>query len=366
MALVAITYNLKKEPKKGLPKDFYAECDDEDTINAIEEALKKGGFRTARVEADENAFLKIKKLRPTIVFNIAEGIKGRNRESQIPAMLEVLGIPYTASDPMTLSIGLNKAMTKQILMQNNIPTPPFQIFYTKDDKISKKLKFPLIVKPLYEGSSKGIKNDSLVRTEAELRRKVEEITLNYDEPALVENFLSGREFTVAVIGNEDPVALPILELVFDQLPEGANPIYSFEAKWLWDTKEKKINMVSCPARISARLRKRIEAIALQTYKALNVRDWCRIDIRLDSKNRPNVLEINPLPGIIPDPEEHSNLPTMWYSMGLKYEQLINTVLYHAAKRYGLNLKFKRGMVINDIKKRVEKAYRSIRRRKISK
>ncbi|MEM3877281.1 MAG: ATP-grasp domain-containing protein, partial [Candidatus Woesearchaeota archaeon] len=295
MTLVGITYNLKKKPKKGLPKDFYSECDDETTIAAIESSIRKGGFKTVRIEADENAFIKLKKFKPDIVFNIAEGVRGRNRESQIPAMLELLGIPYTASDPATLSIGLNKAMTKEILMQNGIPTPPFQVFYKGNEKISSRLKFPMIVKPLYEGSSKGIRNNSLVKNEKQLRKKVCEIITKYEEPALVENFLSGREFTVAVIGNENPVVLPILELVFDGLPKGANPIYSYEAKWLWDTKENKINMVSCPAKINSRLRKRISELALATYKALNVRDWCRIDMRMDAHNRPQVLEINPLP-----------------------------------------------------------------------
>ncbi|MEM3877392.1 MAG: hypothetical protein QXW07_02700, partial [Candidatus Woesearchaeota archaeon] len=108
-------------------------------------------------------------------------------------------------------------------------------------------------------------------------------------------------------------------------------------------------------------RKRISELALATYKALNVRDWCRIDMRMDAHNRPQVLEINPLPGIIPDPEEHSNLPTMWYSMGLTYEQLINTVLYHAAARYGLKMKFKKSLVVKDLQKRVEQAYKRSRK-----
>ncbi|MCX6710887.1 MAG: ATP-grasp domain-containing protein [Candidatus Woesearchaeota archaeon] len=360
MTLVAITYNLKKKPAKGLPEDFYSEFDEKSTISAIESAIRKAGFKTARIEADEKAYIKLKKMRPDFVFNIAEGLRGRSRESQIPAMLELLEIPYLASDPTTLSIGLNKAMTKDMLIQNRIPTAAFQVFYKADEKLLRKLHFPLMVKPLYEGSSKGIKNDCVVKNDAELRKKLSEIIAAYEQPALVEEFLSGRELTVAVIGNDEPIALPILEIVFDSLPPEANPIYSYEAKWVWDTKENPINVVSCPARISPYLKRRIEKIAIQTYRALNVRDWCRIDMRLGKHNRPYVLEINPLPGIGPDPVEHSNLPAMWYSMGLKYEQLINTVLYYAMKRAGINHNFKDSLAVKDLKKYVRRANRKVR------
>ncbi len=347
---VAITYNLKKTPPKGLPEDFYAEFDNEDTINSIKRALEKGGFRVIKIEADEKAYLKFKKYRPDFVFNMAEGLRGKNRESHIPAMLEVLEIPYTGSDPSTLSIGLNKAMTKEILMHNKIPTAPFQVFYKPDEKLSRKVSFPMIVKPLYEGSSKGIKNDSVVRNEKELRKKLSEVIGIYEQPALVENFLDGREFTVAVIGNEDPVVLPIRELVFDDLPEGANPIYSYEAKWVWDTPEHPIHIGVCPAKIPNHTKRRIEKIALETYKALGCRDLCRIDIRLGKRNRPYILEVNPLPGIPPRPEDHGCLPGIWYSMNLQYEQLINTVMYHAMKRYGIENGLKEPLIINDLRK----------------
>jgi D-alanine-D-alanine ligase len=360
MTLIAITYNLKRNPAKDVPDDFYIECDGESTISSIEKAIRKAGFKTARIEADDKAYPKLKKMRPDFVFNIAEGLKGKSRESQIPAMLELLQIPYTGSDPTTLSIGLNKAMTKEILIQNKVPTPAFQVFYKADEKLSRKLRFPLMVKPLYEGSSKGIKDDCLVKNDAELRKKLNEIIDAYEQPALVEEFLPGREFTVAVIGNEEPLALPIREIVFDNLPEGANPIYSYEAKWVWDTKENPIDVGVCPAKLSPYLRRRIEKIVIQTYKALNVRDWCRIDLRLGKNKRPYIIEINPLPGISPDPEEHSCLPAIWYSMGLMHPQLINTVLYTAMKRCGIEHTFKDSLAVKDLKKHIRKTNKKVR------
>ncbi|MCX6709796.1 MAG: ATP-grasp domain-containing protein [Candidatus Woesearchaeota archaeon] len=320
----------------------------------MKKSLEMSGFRVVKVEADDKAYIKLKKIKPDFVFNIAEGLGGKSRESHIPAMLEVLEIPYTGSDPSTLSIGLNKAMTKEILEQHKIPTAPFQVFYAPEDRLNRKVSFPLIVKPLYEGSSKGIKDNSVVKNERELREKLKEVIENYEQPALVENFLPGREFTVGVIGNDEPVALPIREIVFDKFPEGANKIYSYEAKWVWDTPENPIDVGVCPAKLPAHMKKRIEKLAVDTYRVLECRDWSRVDIRLGKRNRPYVLEINPLPGIPPDPSEHGCLPSIWYSMGLKYEQLINTVLYHAMKRYGIEGKLREAHIIKDLKREKRK------------
>ena len=192
------------------------------------------------------------------------------------------------------------------------------------------------MKPLHEGSSKGIYNASVVRTDEELHRQVKRVIGEYKEPALVEKFLTGREFTVAVLGNDSDLRiLPIVEIRFDSLPDGVNPIYSYEAKWIWDTIENPIDVHECPAKISLRLQKEIEAICRDTYRVLRCRDWCRIDIRLDEQDRPNVLELNPLPGILPNPEEHSCFPQAARAAGMDYNTLINAVLNAGIKRYNL-------------------------------
>jgi len=158
----------------------------------------------------------------------------------------------------------------------------------------------------------------------------------YDEPALVEEFLPGREFTVAIIGNNGEArALPIVEILFDSLPEGVNPIYSYEAKWIWDQSSNPLKIFECPARLSPELQADIESACLRAYSVLRCRDWCRIDVRLDATGRPHIIELNPLPGILPKPEDNSCFPKAARAAGMSYNQLINTVLDIACKRYRL-------------------------------
>jgi D-alanine-D-alanine ligase len=165
---------------------------------------------------------------------------------------------------------------------------------------------------------------------------VQKVIVEYEEPALLEEYLKGREFTVAVLGNDDNIqVLPIVEIRFDSLPDGVNHIYSYEAKWIWDTIENPIDVHECPAKISVALRKEIERISIATYRVLRCRDWCRIDIRLDDQGRPNVLELNPLPGILPNPEEHSCFPQAARAAGMDYNTMINAVLRAAIERYRL-------------------------------
>ncbi len=334
---VGLTYNLRRKvsANENLPEDFYIEFDDEETVDAIASALKMGGCKVIKIEANEDAYSKLRRLKPDIVFNIAEGFRGESRESHIPVILEMLGIPYTGSGPDTLAICLNKALTHKILSAYGIPSPNFQVFRRADEKLSDCLNFPLVVKPLAEGSSKGIRSSSLVKDEQNLRKQVLWIIETYNQPAIVEEFLPGREFTVGLIGNENPIVLPIVEIRIDKLPNGASPIYSYEAKWVWDTPEKPLDIFECPASISLNLENKIKDIATQTFKVLNCRDLCRIDMRLDSESTPRVLEVNPLPGLIPNPDAHSCLPEAARAAGLTYEQLICTILWQALKRYGL-------------------------------
>jgi D-alanine-D-alanine ligase len=199
-----------------------------------------------------------------------------------------------------------------------------------------RVRFPSIVKPLHEGSSKGIYNSCVVRNTGELEREVQTILDVYREPALLEEFLTGREFTVALLGNGDSVqVLPVVEINFDSLPPGANPIYSYEAKWVWDSRDKPLQIFSCPANIPDSLQKDIEQLSLNAYRILRCRDWSRIDLRCDAKGKPSILEVNPLPGILPKPEDNSCFPKAARASGMSYNQLINRVLDVALLRWGL-------------------------------
>jgi len=313
--------------------DLYAEWDSRKTIEAVRDALSEI-HDVVLVEADEFAFERLRGLRPDIVFNIAEGMRGVSREAQIPAMLEFLQIPYTGSDPLTLAICLDKSRAKEILAYSDIPTPRFAVVDDPKRVNGAASHLPCVVKPLHEGSSKGIYNSSVVRTRKELEEQVAFVLDAYNQPALVEEFLSGREFTVAMLGNDDTLTvLPIVEIKFDSLPGDVNPIYSFEAKWIWDRSDAPLKIFECPANIPPGLRNEIEGMCRRAYSVLRCRDWCRIDVRLDSSGRPQILELNPLPGILPKPEDNSCFPKAARAAGLSYNYLIQTVLAIAARRY---------------------------------
>ncbi len=295
-----------------------------------------------------SAYQKLLENRPDFAFNMSEGLYGVSREAQIPAMLEMLRIPYLGSDPLTLSVCLDKARAKEILSYHGIPTAPFAVVRSMDDFSSEvgfnserggsRVNFPAIVKPLHEGSSKGIYNSCVVRNDGDLEREVRIVLTTYSQPALVEEFLSGREFTVALLGNGDAVrTLPIVEIKFDALPPGVNPIYSYEAKWIWDTTEDPLKIFQCPAELDEGLQSEIITICKDAYRVLNCRDWSRIDVRLDAEGNPHILEINPLPGILPRPEDNSCFPKAARAAGMSYSQLINGVLDIAMERCGLQV-----------------------------
>jgi D-alanine-D-alanine ligase len=315
--------------------DTFAEWDTWETINAVKEAIETYNS-VALIEADVNAFLKLKELKPDIVFNIAEGFNGVSREAQIPSMLDMLQVPYTGSDPLTLATCLDKARAKEILSYYKIPNAKFIIADKTEQLKNINLQYPLIVKPVSEGSSKGIFSSSFVKTKYEMIKEAERIIIEYNQAALIEEFLPGREFTAAIIGNGDEAeVLPIVEISYNDFPDDFIPIYSYEAKWILDTKENPLEVFSCPAKIDKMLEKRIKEIVLKTYNILRCKDWSRIDVRLDSKGEPNIIEINPLPGILPDPEENSCFPKAARSAGMNYTEMINRVLLAAAKRYNL-------------------------------
>lgn len=329
---VGLTFNLKRSASA----EEDAEFDSPETIDAVRSAIEER-FPCVPIEADERVADTLRKERPDLVFNMAECAGGPAREGYIPSILEHLKIPYTGSDPTTLNVCLHKVRAKEILAHHGIPTPPWVLFDAP--KIHElPFDFPAVVKPLHEGSSKGVKSEGFVRNERELAAQVRRILRECRQPALVEKFLSGREFTVALLGNgRDLEVLPIVEIRFDSLPNGVPPLYSYEAKWIWDTAEKPIEIFDCPAKIDRKLRTRIEDLCRAACRALDVRDWCRIDVRLDEEGETNLLELNPLPGILPKPEDNSCFPKASRAAGLSYARMIHRVIDAAIARLGLEV-----------------------------
>jgi D-alanine-D-alanine ligase len=340
--------------------DEFAEWDSQETIDAVANALEALG-EVVRLEATEDFPERLRVERPDIVFNIAEGLHGVNREAHVPAICEFFGIPYSGSDPFTLSLCLDKARTKEILSFHGVPTAPFVLIDSMDqwpalrrrvatsasprrsigsrgDATRRRLRLPLFVKPVHEGSSKGITERNFCRTIAELENQIAFLLETYAQPVIVEEYLPGDEFTCAVLGNGDEARLlPIVGMRFDALPEGAMPIYGFEAKWLWDRPENPLEIFECPARITESLRFEIEKVVLATYRVLGCRDWSRIDVRLDAAGQPNVVEVNPLPGILPNPEDNSCFPKAARAAGIGYDELIQSCALLAAQRQDVAL-----------------------------
>jgi len=330
---------LQESPAKANSVDMadtFAEWDDESTIDAIENALSFAG-EVIRLEATHDFPANLRAAQPDILFNFAEGIGGPSRESHIPAFCEFWGIPYTGSDPLTLGTCLDKARTKETLLHHGIPTPQFQVV-DHPAGVRRTIELPVIVKPLHEGSSKGISTRSLCETWEEVESEVARVTQRYAEPVIIDRFLGGREFTVAILGNDgDGRALPIVELDFSVLPSGAPPLYGYEAKWIWDGPHSPLKLYNCPAACTPELQSRIEGIAMASYDVLRCRDWARIDIRCDESENPHVLEVNPLPGVLPEPDNNSCFPTAARAAGLSFDDVILAVLRAAGTRYGLRI-----------------------------
>jgi len=319
---VGITYNLKK----GIitePPDAEAEYDDISTILAIKNALETGGCEVDLFEATEELPVKLMKHRPDIIFNIAEGITGRGREAQVPAILNYLGIPFTGSDETTMCIAMDKALTKRLLVSYKIRTPKYKIINAGTAFSVNNLSWPLIVKPNTEGSGKGISELSIVSDAAELCEVLEENISVYKQDMIVEEYIPGREFTVGILGNADKMQVfPPMEILFK---DAERSIYSYEVKRDF----KKHVKYKCPPDINGDIRVNIERTAAKIYKVLNCRDFARIDFRLSPEGKLYFIEINPLPGLAPG---YSDFPIIAGFCGIDHTSLILGILDSALTR----------------------------------
>lgn len=331
---VALTYNLKREiGDAGLPDDYYSEFDSKETIEAIAEGLRAEGNDVFPVEADKGLLNWFQNNNVDIVFNIAEGLNGDSRESQVPAILDFLNIPYTGSGVLPLAVSLNKALTKRLLEQAGIPTPRSQLVCNPAQLTDEGLKYPLIVKPNNEGSGKGISMASVVRERADLIRQVNGIYSVYKQEVLIEEFISGREVTVGIIGNTPPAAMPVLEIDFSNCGNSGEFFYTWKVKEYEKESEETMGLSPlwhCPARLNGADTEKIKEAALRAYSVIGCVDICRVDIILSGEGIPYVLEVNPLPGL--DPKD-SNFPYIAKCAGLNYPALMNRILEVSLERH---------------------------------
>jgi D-alanine-D-alanine ligase len=349
---VALLANLKKNAPswEGMSPDQWDDLDSEKTIEGIMAALEGNGHDVTFLEGNLSLADKLPKLKPDICFNICEGHFGDAREAQVPAILEMLRIPYTGSRVLTLALALDKPMTKRVLAYHELPTPPFQSFERLTEELDPSLKFPLFVKPSREGTGMGVSAESIVHDETQLRGQLRRMFERYDQPALVERFIQGREITMGVIGNLiAPVArripadeeaprvskglhfFPPLEVDMAKYPEEEMGVY---------TNRIKVEMAEsfnylCPAPIEPELLEQLRWLTAAVFRVTDCLDVARVDFRLDQNdgNKPCILEVNPLPGLNAG---YSDLCIEAAADGWTYEQLINRILDEAAERYGIS------------------------------
>lgn len=328
---VAVLVNTKAQftKLKNHPKDIDAELDSELVATDFVEAIKRLGHQAVFHEGDVNLAKWLSKFQPDICFNTCEGLLGESREAHIPALLEMLGMPYTGPSVLAASITQDKPTTKRILDFYKIKTPAFQVFESADEPLNKNLAYPLFVKPKHEGTGIGVKNDSIVKNNKELRSKIQNVIKNYNQAALVESFIKGKDLTCGLVGNtpDDVHIFPVSEIDFSGYKHGLAPIYGYQQKVDYAAEYKN----KCPAPLSASLTKKVQQITYEVFKATMCRDYARVDFRLTQDGKLYVIEINGLPGI----SKISDLTLTAFAEGWTYEQLIEGVLNAGLRRYGL-------------------------------
>lgn len=343
---VAVIANVKGETAIPLdaPADAGAEFDRKETIQAIRSAIESDGHSTIFLSADSTLPKTLLETCPDICFNISEGICGDAREAQVPALLELLHIPYTASRVLANALGLDKTMTKRVWRDMGLPTANFQEFSNPDEKVSADLRYPLFVKPAREGTGMGMDENSIVYNEKQLRQQISWVISTYLQPALVEEYLPGREFTVAVMGRKDAGQytlrpdlyeadgyhrFPVQEI--DSSRSVTPGVYGHYCKIL-GLQEDGVPQFLCPAPIDYSLAREMQDLAIKAHEAVGAVDISRVDMRLDAEGCPRLIEINTLPGLTP---EFSDLCVIAKAEKMSYQEMILEILYLGASRFGL-------------------------------
>lgn len=321
---IGMVYDLRSDHlAEGHSEEEVAEFDSEETISAIGSAIRSLGAKPCRIG---NAKALCRHLaagrRWDLVFNIAEGLSGRSREAQAPAILELYGIPYVFSDPLTCAVTLDKAMAKRIVRDAGLATPAFRVIRSMADVDNIGMRFPLFAKPLAEGTGKGISSRSRITTRGGLRSVCRYLLEEYKQPVLVEQYMPGREFTTGILGTAGAAAV-LGTMEIEVLGAEHDSIYSLA------TKEDCERLVKYSPLRNRLLRRAVEKLALDSYRELECRDAGRVDVRLDRSGRPVFLELNPLPGLHPT---HSDLPMIAAQEGMPYKRMIEIILQSSISR----------------------------------
>ncbi|MBE7414579.1 MAG: ATP-grasp domain-containing protein [Deltaproteobacteria bacterium] len=304
------------------------------TVSDVEGALRSKGYETARVplrrREDLERFTKEIRDPEEVIFNLCEGAFNRSSlEMHVAALLELHGARFTGSGPLTLGLALDKGLTKDILSRRGVPTPGYAVMTEASGKTGE-IEFPLIVKPLREDASIGIDSGAVVESPSELKERVEHIISTYAQPAIVEEYVDGREFNIAVMGNgKSRRALPPSEILFVDFPEGKPKICCYEAKWVEESPFYRKTVPSCPAEIPEKLKGELQAVALKAYGMMGCRDYARVDMRLGKDGKAKVLEVNPNPDISSD----AGFARAAKAAGLDYPDLIAAIVDAAVSRY---------------------------------
>ena len=348
---VAVLANLKKNAPSwpGMAPDRWDDLDSEETIQSIMQAIESGGHEVTFLEGNLSLFETLPRVKPDICFNLCEGHFGDGREAHVPAVLEMLRIPYTGSQVLTLALALDKPMTKRVLTFHDLPTPPFQVFERVTEPLDPELTFPLFVKPSREGTGMGVSAESIVRDEEQLRTQLGRLFERYHQPALAERYIEGREVTVGLVGNlRSPVAWRVPDdteasrivkgLHFFPALEVDMAAYPVEEAGIY-TSRIKVEMAHefhylCPAPLTDEQVEELNWLAAAVFRVTGCLDVARVDFRLDANDgdRPYILEVNPLPGLNPG---YSDLCIEAAADGWSYEDLINEILDLALERYSL-------------------------------
>ncbi|MBM4306578.1 MAG: ATP-grasp domain-containing protein [Deltaproteobacteria bacterium] len=329
---VAVLYNLLERLEKGEEKDLLAEEAVHEEIGSIEEGIRSQGYQffVMAVQNEIDPIIHwLKEIRPDVVFNLCESVYGDAcMELNIPALLDLLRIPYTGSPPLTLGLCQDKGKVKDILSSQGILTPRYKIFDREVGSLKGNI-FPIIVKPLHEDGSLGISKESVVYDDEGLNRQIRYVIEKYQQPALVEEYIEGRELNVGLMETNGKVStLPISEIDYSEFPEGIPRICGYEAKWMQESIEYQKSKPVCPAPLEWVVQKRVEHLAIKVFKLFGCRDYARVDMRIDRGGKIYILEVNPNPDISPP----SGMARAIRVQGMTYSEFIGKVIDKALQR----------------------------------